>query len=189
MRYEIDQTLFAINFSYHGNTHGLYGVPLKYDNVQPTAINLIELKVTEHHRVPNSWGTKLEHDGFLLKDDKGTVFTNQYPSASYGQTTDTADRRFRLKIDSIDEIKEGEPYEYHLLSDTLASISEGIEQLNEPDNPDAIVKRNALIVLRDRIIEEFNLKYPQIEIVIAKERLLEGAALMHWTASFYNKPQ
>lgn len=60
----------------------------------------IEVKMltcVEHHKVPNEWDSseppKLECDGFIFLDEAtGIRWSNQYPRASYGQTTDTADR-------------------------------------------------------------------------------------------------
>lgn len=189
MRYEIDQKLFVINFAYTGNyAHGMYSVPLKYNDIQPESINFVELKVTEHHRVPGDYDSELNYDGYLLKDDKGNDYANQYPRASYGQISDTANRRFHRHIETLDQLEKGSPYEYNLLADTLSSIYEGIDLLDQPGNTYAIEKRDQLIVLRDRIFEEFALKYPQIELTMGKEKLAEFSKIMHWTANFYSKP-
>lgn len=55
------------------------------------------LTCVEHHKVPNEWDEtvppKLDCDGFIFLDEETDVrWANQYPRASYGQTTDTADR-------------------------------------------------------------------------------------------------
>lgn len=188
MRYEIDQKMFAVNFAFPGNhTHGMYSVPLKYNDIQPESINFIELKVTEHHRVPGDYDDVIAYDGYLLKDDAGTVYANQYPRASYGQTTDASNRRFNKLVETREQLKEGAAFEYNLLSDTLASIYDGIDILDQPENPRAFEKRNQLIELRDRILAEFQLQYPQIQIVVAKEPLIEGSTVMHWNVDFYSK--
>jgi hypothetical protein len=55
------------------------------------------LTCVEHHKVPNEWDSsnppKLDCDGFIFLDEETEIrWSNQYPRASYGQTTDTADR-------------------------------------------------------------------------------------------------
>ena len=55
------------------------------------------LTCVEHHKVPNHWDEsnppKLDCDGFIFVDEEtGIRWANQYPRASYGQVSDTADR-------------------------------------------------------------------------------------------------
>jgi len=69
---------------------------------QPWEHKLLDVEVkmltcVEHHKVPNEWDAstppKLDCDGFIFLDEETNVrWSNQYPRASYGQTTDTADR-------------------------------------------------------------------------------------------------
>lgn len=108
-----------------------------WDEEYPTAIHFIKLKVTEHHRVPNQYDDKpeptLDCHGYKLVDEKGRVFLNQFPRASYGQTTDNGDRQFcedwkgdfseRLKTDKED------PSEFTLLTEMFATIAKGVRDL------------------------------------------------------------
>ena len=191
MRYEVNQKLFAINFSYPGNfNYGLYTQPLLNNDIAPSEINFIELQVTEHHKVPNSWGNVNDKDcdGYLLKDADGNPFVNQYPTASYGQTTDTGDRRFRRRIELEEQLVKGGPYEYHLLSDVLSEFYKGIDDLGKHGTALAMELRGKLEKLRDRIEEDFVLKYPGMVVVANNEPLIEGSDILHWEISFYQNP-
>lgn len=191
MRYEINQKLFAVNFSYPGNfNHGLYSQPLLNNDIIPSEINFIELQVTEHHKVPNSWGdiNDKDCDGYLLKDADGNPFVNQYPTASYGQLSDTGDRRFRKHIETIEQLEKGSPYEYHLLSDVLSDIYKGIDDLSKHGTTMAMELLGKLETLRDRIEADFVLNYPSMVVVANKKSLIEGSSIMHWEISFYSKP-
>lgn len=56
---------------------------------------LIELTVTEHHKVPNGHtGEDFTYDGYILAGPEGAVFHNQYPAAYYEQMSDHANRSF-----------------------------------------------------------------------------------------------
>lgn len=109
MRYKLGEKLLVLGF-YHNS-------PLKAPSVWSTLgsvvaqpelgwqIKIIELTVTEHHKV--AWdqdpdGEK-KYDGFILTDSKGMVYYNQYPHASYGQTTDLADRVFKVRLEAFSE--------------------------------------------------------------------------------------
>lgn len=72
-------------------------------------IALRMLTCAEHHKVPNEWDEKneLTCDGFVFKDESdNTVWYNQYPRASYGQISDTNDRRVRLHEPDESKFKE-----------------------------------------------------------------------------------
>jgi hypothetical protein len=58
---------------------------------------LKKLTVTEHHKVTNGFSEEKECDGYLLTDGE-SVFTNQFPEACYGQTTDQANHLFKTGL-------------------------------------------------------------------------------------------
>lgn len=63
------------------------------------------LTVTEELDVPWDQDPKGEkkYKGYLLKDDDGNVRSNQYPHASYGQTTTSSDYHFEKRFpDDVD---------------------------------------------------------------------------------------
>lgn len=150
MRYQVNSVLFAVQFTQAWDLESeriaTYSTPLLYSNEMPSKINLIKLSVAEHHKVPNEWDEKAKPvkdcDGYLLRDDNGLVYANQYPRASYGQTSDTANRRFCRYIENdgedrslINELKAnpGRPYEYNLFTDALENMARGIEDLSAID--------------------------------------------------------
>lgn len=103
MRYEIGQQLwtiaFKLTFTDSGkpchHIHSVQPVPGMYD-IQ--SIRFHCLTITEHHRVPGEWDDKLQYDGFIAVDAKGNRWENQFPRASYGQTSDYADGDFQLAM-------------------------------------------------------------------------------------------
>lgn len=104
MRYEIGQKIWGVFFH---NTDAIF-YP-HYSPWSPFGFNVrrsemprmefIELTVTEHHKVYWEYDEKKAeptNDGFVLTDEKGRVWHNQYPRASYEQTSDHADGLFSL---------------------------------------------------------------------------------------------
>tara|TARA_B100000073_G_C23726719_1_gene569516 strand:+ start:1753 stop:2391 length:639 start_codon:yes stop_codon:yes gene_type:complete len=86
------------------------------------------LTCVEHHKVPNEFDPKEEPtcDGFrfVCPQEKGNVtfWNNQYPTASYGQMSDTADRvvtsaSYKEDGKTIDDI-----LEFYRLDSTLSSM-------------------------------------------------------------------
>lgn len=59
---------------------------------------LIELKCSEHHNVPVEYSKNDTTDGFIFTDANGVKYENQYPSASYGQTSTIGDHICSLFI-------------------------------------------------------------------------------------------
>ncbi len=136
-RYSPGQELYGIAFSYRSKKMSSIGAPMLWDEEYPSAIHFIKLKVTEHHRVPNEFDEKqeptLDCDGYKLVDEKGRVFLNQFPRASYGQITDNGDRQFRedWKGDFNERFKtdKEDPSEFTLLTEMFATIAKGIRDL------------------------------------------------------------
>lgn len=134
-RYFPGQVIYGVAFVYANRELSNTQPPMLYDNEFPQAIRLIKLTVSEHHKVPNYWDEKgvLDCDGYILLDDNGRRFTNQYPRASYGQTTDTGDRLFSedFQGDFDERLKreKEDPTSYILVEDMFATISEGVHKL------------------------------------------------------------
>lgn len=100
MRFEIGQQVPFINVKFHDKP-----------DVKPTFQSLFDprvheldsievkmLTVKEHHKVPSCYepdGEK-KYDGFIFTEqidvDKQQIWLNQYPTATYGQISDTNDR-------------------------------------------------------------------------------------------------
>lgn len=101
-------------------------------------LRILVLTCAEHHKVPSEWDTecKLDHDGFIFHDANGDRWLNQYPRASYGQVTDTADGRVNFdwpsgtKLEDIswDDVKY---FEYDHIERTLDSMLRGITSFKQ----------------------------------------------------------
>lgn len=108
-------------------------------------IEFEHLTVTEHHRVRNEWAPKdaePDCDGFILKSSKDEIWHNQYPYASYGQTSDAADRMFDRHLEEGEFVQwydknKNVPCQYRLLSDYMVNIKRGIWQREEQTNLNA----------------------------------------------------
>ena len=200
MRYNIGQSLFAVQFVFASHNECgqlLYTSPLMYSNEQPAHINFVQLEVTEHHKVRNEWEDESvtpTYDGYKLKQDQGLVFHNQYPTASYGQTTDTGNRRFDLagtaeQFESFKGNKE-KFVEAHLLTEVLSDIAKGIRDLGEVKLTDdhggqAREKVEALKELQTRIHKEFKEKYPEYLITTVEKVLWTGSGIKHFVTTIY----
>lgn len=205
MRYEIGQTLFAVQFNFAADLEagriGMFRQPLLYSDEMPVAINIEKMVVTEHHRVYWDQDDKRqgapEYDGFILVGEDGKKWANQYPDASYGQISDTANRRFNLYTDIaglddnqikakerelIDKLKadKGSYYETHLLTDVFGPIMRGIKDLGEVAPHEshykiAQTKLALLIQLKDQILEKFAEAYPEYRLQERWIKLYAGA--------------
>lgn len=189
MRFHVNQNLFAVHFGYNKDlprTYGFFSMPMMFNNVEPDDINFIKLTVTEHHKVPKVYDPekKPECDGYLLKDETGRVFANQYPLASYGQISDEGNRRFGVHItekgmlDKLQAENQKAIFEGHLLSDVLERIQRGIKDLKDTPEDNAFYQRckdkhDNLIKLYDRIVKEFGEKYPDYRLDMAWKPLMK----------------
>jgi hypothetical protein len=178
MRYQVAQALFVVQFGFasdraRGRTINTFRLPMLHDDEMPEKFNFNRLEVIEHHKVHDEYSNRQnppEHDGFVLKDDSGNVFANQYPTASFGQFSDTSNRRFRryCKNDGDLSVILADPsivYEYHLLTDVLEDIQRGIMGLEKLDltHPYYNESRNKVKLLGffyARLVQEFQLAYP-----------------------------
>lgn len=191
MRFQPNQTLFAVHFGHNQDvprSYGFFSMPMMFNDIEPDDINFIKLEVTEHHKVPNVYDAekKLECDGYLLKDEAGRVFANQYPLASYGQVSDEGNRRFGVHITEkgmLDKLQAENPkviFEGHLLSDVLERIQRGIKELKEVTGDNAAhchEKAGLLEKLYERIVKEFGEKYPDYHLNMAWKPLMKSTVM------------
>lgn len=143
MRFQVNEVLPVIALVHP--TGGRIGTNFFFGSYLPwipsrSVIERIEfehLTVTEHHRVRSEWDdAKAEPkcDGFILKSTKGEIWHNQYPYASYSQTSDACDRLFDRYSGGKEETRAwidanpGGVAQYRLLSDYLKSLKRGIHQ-------------------------------------------------------------
>lgn len=149
MRYQLNEQIFVIHFDYQSLRMVAnkqfqaadFRMPFMFgDKEIPNKVNLECLTVAEHHKV--AWDQdpdgKKEYDGYLLTDSEGNLMANQYPTASYGQMSDTANRRFTCHFEEgtdtdviLEVFNRGERqvYEYAELADVIRNMTEGVTKL------------------------------------------------------------
>jgi hypothetical protein len=144
-RYSIGEKIYGISFLYEyqsGKNNG-YRSPFGYDGYhKPYQIDIVDLIVTEHHKVHSQSDAecKKDYDGYKLKDNKDRIWLNQYPIASpiYGQMMDTGNRMFKLEISSDQEIKKlfdkNEPWEVFLVTSYYQATVSNFEYMSKPEN-------------------------------------------------------
>lgn len=108
MRFELNKPVLLISFKFRKEQLGLsgdmyleetpsfkvnYQTPTPHDKI--VDIKLVEGTPIEHHKVPSEWDESRDknniYDGFIF-DIEGVKAFNQYPFASYGQTSTKADQ-------------------------------------------------------------------------------------------------
>lgn len=137
-RYFPGQELYGIAFSYQDENMSCTSLPLLWNDKYPSKIHLVKLTVSQHHKVPDCYDERkppeLSCDGYHLVGTNGRTYTNQFPTASYGQLTDTADRIF------TEEVAEGgwkerlerdaeDPSRYMLVTSVFADVTKGIRDI------------------------------------------------------------
>lgn len=133
MRYTLGQKLYGVHFvtaSFVNDAYSNQWYSKSYLHTEDPVvkITLVELEVKEHHKVPYKFDTdnKLDCDGYLLQDEKGRLWSNQYPRASYGQISCIGDYRFSLYYPSFAEfmktVDKGGILECHLLTDSVEEV-------------------------------------------------------------------
>ncbi|MCK9234691.1 MAG: hypothetical protein M0R77_00085 [Gammaproteobacteria bacterium] len=95
-RFNVGDKVAVISFSYDNKDPVWWSAPYNNSLEPYSSMELIELTITEAHNVP--WehdpdGEK-EYEGYGAIDDKGRRWYNQYPTASYGQTSTEDDHIF-----------------------------------------------------------------------------------------------
>lgn len=171
MRYQIGEKLIVVHFHYETDRPQFrFTMPYLYSEEKVKEIQLCELEVTEHHKVSWEYDTdnKNDCDGYVLKDKDGNTWHNQYPKASYGQTTAEGDFRFRRSLSEAvgDEMKNPtEPVDYRLLTQVYDDIYSGIEQLSKKEDPPVQLIQKLTEVkeqLEKQVGEQFKKKFVSI---------------------------
>lgn len=203
MRYQLNEEIFVIHFDYASlrakeekfQAADFY-LPFVYGREEiPSEIDLELLTVTEHHLVPWDQDPKQEkkYDGYLLKDSQGEILSNQYPRASYGQTTDTGDRQFKYHFaDDADydpifkTFNDGtrKVYQYALLSGVIENMTEGLincinklqdhQNISDEDKIFYAELKGRLTQVLMMIKDAFKEKYPDWKYETKRVPLVEG---------------
>ena len=176
MRFEIGQKIYTIGLQYSDSDDILftpYVLPLVLGNAPSVSIILNELTVREHHKVPGEWDDNPVHDGFILADEAGNHWNNQYPRAAYGQITTTSDYRFDRRAPELSSLADlrkelnGKPYEVESLSTYLEDLESCIFQrskmvvdskvVDQPEKYQAVTDK--MIEHRNSIINQFEKQF------------------------------
>ena len=126
-RYTVGQEIIVVGFNYGPGNEVWFGRrPFALNAADyPLSIKLFNLKVTKHHKV--AWDQdpkgKKRYDGFILTAEDESVWYNQYPSASYSQTSHTADRRFTINYAKMTPSNEAEEKEFASRCENLGFIT------------------------------------------------------------------
>jgi hypothetical protein len=103
MRYAVGQKIWTVFFhNMDAVFYPMWSPYIPWQNKALPEIEFLQLTVVAHHKVHNEYDEKDAEptcDGFILKDEQGRIWHNQYPRASYGQTTDSADGLFRMSTE------------------------------------------------------------------------------------------
>ena len=156
-RYNLNQELIGIFFHYANRDSSHFMQPYLYNEEVPTKIELRKLTVTEHHKVPYSHDPeqKLTCDGYLLKDETGRVWKNQYPRASYGQTFNEFDYHFtpeRKEGETWDDLfNSGEVLDFYNLPVFYARLMRGVTELADSSDEFKQNLHKKLVDLKEKI--------------------------------------
>ena len=170
-RYSIGEEIYACVFV-HGDRISTRQPYSMWSNETPTDIKFIKLSVKEHHRVPGEYDDEVKYDGYILTADDGTIFTNQYPRAGYGQICDRGDRifyiDFRGKTDDdfkkMFENEAKEPHEYVLINEVFSPMVKTVT-LDKEKLPDGLGVKLSMLI--NHFKDNFTKQFPDMELVTA----------------------
>lgn len=110
-----------------------------------TSIEFLELTCTEIRESKCAWGSNEKYKGYIFEDSEKNVFAIQYPTASYGQTSDKGDyiaSRYDVEKEKEDlDILEKSGYlnQYMLFSYLLSDLERAIKETIPSDKRIVIV--------------------------------------------------
>lgn len=142
MRYNIGEKVIVMHYVLNGRIGWTNRVYAPWEDTLDR-IMMETLTVTEHHKVawdqdPN--GEK-KHDGFVLENHLHQKWSNQFPTASYGQISTTADYYFDRKYpDGVDfnELSDEQMATFEDVTVVIDRIDRGIKYFKEAARPDCV---------------------------------------------------
>lgn len=176
-RYKVGEVVPVIGFKIqygNGNCNIGFSTPRNNDTVIETKIQL--LTCTEEHKVPWSYDPEGEkkYDGFVFQTQDNQVFENQYPTAEYGQLSNTCDRIFESKTKPEDKSF----WSFYDLKKYLGELESFIS--TKPKDV------NWYIALRDSVCLQYNVLTGKT--VLFHPIVFHGVTLENsFTAEFWNK--
>ena len=170
-RYSIGEEIYACVFVYSDRIST--SQPYMMRSIEtPTDIKFIKLTVKEHHKVPGDYDDEVKYDGYILAADDGTIFTNQYPRASYGQLSDRDDRIFHIDFRGKTEEdfkkmfknKTKVPYEYVLIHEVFTPMFKAVN-LNKDRLSDELGAKLSMLI--NHFKDNFAKMFPDMELATA----------------------
>ena len=170
-RYSVGEEIYACVFVYSDRIST--SQPFMMRSIEtPTDIKFIKLTVKEHHKVPGDYDDEVKYDGYILAADDGTIFTNQYPRASYGQLDDRGDRIFDIDFRGKTEEdfkkmfknKTKVPYEYVMIDEVFTPMIKAIT-LDKDKLPDGLGAKLSMLI--NHFKDNFAKQFPDMELVTA----------------------
>lgn len=180
MRFNIGDERYIIGFKINradgSQIKNFSFMPPQPDNTL-SHITIKKAVVVEHHKVPVNESDDKTADGYIFDVD-GERGENQYPRASYGQTSDTMDyivstfrHHYDLMNKDIEVFKKSNMIvHYQILTSFLDTLTYGISRFNENGKPELAKKINAQY---QQVLGEFHKMFPNKKI-INKELVLEN---------------
>lgn len=138
MRYQLNEDIFVIGYYHNDKDRPNRIITSIFDVILSPEIDwkfeIKKLTVTEHHKVEVKYfeNQGKTADGYVLIDFENKVYHNQYPTASYGQTSDAGDRMFYIDTSNRnlkEVLQENKIIRYALLEEQYGFIKEKIQQL------------------------------------------------------------
>ena len=170
-RYSIGEEIYACVFVY--NDRISTSQPYMMRSIEtPTDIKFIKLTVKEHHKVPGDYDDEVKYDGYILAADDGTIFTNQYPRASYGQLSDRSDRIFHIDFrgkteEDFKKMFDNEvkvPHEYVIINEVFTPMVKAVT-LGKDKLPDELGVKLSMLI--NHFKDNFTKQFPDMELVTA----------------------
>lgn len=170
-RYSIGEEIYACVFVY-GDRISTNQPYMMWSNETPTDIKFIKLTIKEHHKVPGDYDEEIKYDGYILAADDGTIFTNQYPRASYGQVSDRGDRIFHIDFrgkteEDFKKMVDNEvkvPHEYVIINEVFTPMVRAVT-LNKDKLSDGLGVKLSLLI--NHFKDNFAKLFPDMELVTA----------------------
>ena len=138
MCYQLNEDIFVIGY-YHECKDYPRNILTSFFNVVHSEeidwkFEIKKLTVKEHHKVEVKYyeNQGKTADGYVLIDFENKIYHNQYPTASYGQTSDAGDRMFYVDTSNLnlkEVLQENKIIHYALLEEQYEFIKEKIQKL------------------------------------------------------------
>ena len=152
MRYEIGSHVYVVKFHY-GDGHDDCGVryPYMWSRKECARMEILRLTVKEHHKVTDEYSDNKDYDGYILESDDGRKFYNQYPTASYSQTSTNCDFQFSTDNSFID---------YEAIQQPYNAMVKGIDHFGDsPDNAEMVAHLKELTAQMREAMKEKGMEF------------------------------